>query len=167
MPTSLGTDQLERKEMDLLCERIRNRYFTEYFYVRLVKAIQRNPPLALYLPFVVLKQAPNFFRAEYRYAWESCFSKKKAGSAARHEILIHRASQLIPWLIRAKIYRKQDLEHILALMQEGSIEYAVISDGLAVARRHPDRGNNDYHPYAMFYNDHARAITSEIILRNM
>ena len=162
-----ANNDLQRKELDFLCTRIRERRFTEYFYVRLIRAIRHNPALALYLPFVVLRQSPNFFRAEYRQVWRNCLTNETPNSFVCREILIHRASQLVPWLLNAKIFLKKDIEEILASLPENSIESIELADGLRTARKNPGRGKNDYHPYSAFYNDHARLVATEMILYNM
>ena len=104
--------------------------YTSSFYGDLAGFFKEQPRLALYLPFYLLKDAPEAFRNDYLNAWRSCWAygdvrecfnlgdALEVNSYKGDVERIVKAMHLIPWLVKYGYLSDSDIESIIRLMRE-------------------------------------------------
>lgn len=128
----MSEDKLEQKDFEYLDQKLQAQYYTEYFFVRLMGAMEIEPRLALYLPFMLLRQAPKFFRDDYRRHWKYCLNHVELrcnfAPNAEPEEMIVKAAHLLPWLVDAHIYHKEEIAQLFHEAESNPLLYHSMAD---------------------------------------
>lgn len=117
---------LSEGEFNYLTQAIQACQYDEYFFVRLALVLRFETRIALYLPFLTLRQAPQFFRETYIYAWENCLSKidrrDNFTTEYSNEAVI-KAAHLLPWLIEAGMIQKSEVMRRFSKAKQNNLLY--------------------------------------------
>lgn len=121
-------------------------YSVKQAYRDLAKVLADYPRLALYLPFRVLRDAPESFRGKYLEAWTACWAYRDArecfnqgdiyeeGSYDGEIEFVVKAMHLVPWLVEYGYLTEGDVEYILHL-GSNHLRASSLLDAIEVLRR--------------------------------
>ena len=109
-----------------LTQAIKSCQLDEYFYARLDTVIRFENRLALYLPFLIMRQAPQFFREAYMYAWQNCLKKidrRDDFTVGVSDEVVIKAAHLLPWLIETGMMQRTEIMRRFGYAKKNSLLY--------------------------------------------
>ncbi len=142
-----------QKLANSICEHVANRNNPQVCYEALVKIMHHYPRISLYVPFWILKDAPEHFRDEYLAAWQKCWAYQDVEEAFNiGDILekncriteprrVVKAMHLIPWLVEYGYISTQDILQIMRCLRDDRVVTDSIFDAVTYMRQNETIGD--------------------------